>query len=29
VILMVGETSDASVESKDRSHSRLPDEQMR
>jgi beta-glucosidase len=28
VILMVGETSDASVESKDRSHSPLPDEQI-
>lgn len=28
VILIVGETSDASVESKDRSHSRLPDEQI-
>ncbi|SEJ16998.1 beta-glucosidase [Sphingobium sp. AP50] len=28
VILMVGETSDASVESKDRSHTRLADEQI-
>lgn len=29
VVLVVGETSDASVESKDRQHSRLPDEQIR
>ena len=28
VILIVGETSDASVESKDRTHTRLPDEQI-
>jgi len=29
VLLIVGETSDASVESKDRTHSRLPEEQIR